>query len=337
MENLRTPELCFRDLPGYPFEPNYLDDLNGFEGLRLHYLDEGPPDSEQVFLCLHGQPTWSYLYRKMIPHFVASGGRVVAPDLFGFGKSDKPAGEAFYTFSRHRDMLLAFVDRLDLQHITLVVQDWGGLLGLTLPVAGPRRYVRLIVMNTTLGTGDVELSKGFLQWRAYANTQPDLDVAKLMARSCPQLSASEAAAYGAPFPDIRYKAGVRRFPRLVPESVDDDGAAISRAARDWWGSAWNGSSFMAIGATDPVLWLPVMKHLRSLIRGCPEPFIHPTAGHFVQEWGDEIAAKALAEFARAKESSRHHRSGDKPKFPEFAAEVAFVAEANPSNAIIILK
>jgi haloalkane dehalogenase len=298
LEILRTPAPCFDGLPGYSFHPHYVDDLTGSDGLRLHYVDAGAPDSKQVFLCLHGQPTWSYLYRKMIPHFVAAGGRVVAPDLFGFGKSDKPADEAFYSFSRHRDSLLAFVEKLDLRNITLVVQDWGGLLGLTLPMADAPRYVRLIVMNTALGTGDVALGEGFLQWRAYANSQPDLDIAKLMARSCPQLSPAEAAAYAAPYPDARYKAGVRRFPNLVPDHPDADGAALSRAARAWWGNDWNGTSFMAIGAKDPVLGPPVMRELRKLIRACPEPFVHPTAGHFVQEWGDEIAPKALAGLAR---------------------------------------
>ncbi len=279
--------------------PHFVDDLAGFDGLRAHYLDEGAHDSGQVFLCLHGQPSWSYLYRRMIPHFVAAGGRVIAPDLFGFGKSDKPSDEAFYAFTRHRDMLLAFVERLDLRNITLVVQDWGGILGLTLPIAAPARYSRLIVMNTTLGTGDVALSEGFLQWRAYANSQHDLDIARLMARSRPQLSPSEAAAYAAPFPDARYKAGVRRFPNLVPDNPDAEGAAISRAARTWWECAWRGDTFMAIGATDPVLGPAVMDQLRKHIRGCPSPLIHPTAGHFLQEWGNEIAPKALAEFTHA--------------------------------------
>ncbi len=298
MDILRTPDDCFADLPGFPFRPHYLTDLPGFEGLRAHYLDEGPRDASQTFLCLHGQPTWSYLYRKMIPHFVAAGSRVIAPDFFGFGRSDKPSDENFYSFSRHRQMLLACVETLDLKNITLVVQDWGGLLGLTLPMASPSRYQRLLVMNTGLGTGDVDLGEGFKQWRAYANSQPDLDVAKLMARSCPQLSPAEAAAYGAPFPDSRYKAGVRRFPNLVPDHPDMDGAALSREARDWWMKEWSGRSFMAVGAADPVLGPPVMKYLRSLIRGCPDPFIHSTAGHFVQEWGDEIAPLALAEFGR---------------------------------------
>jgi haloalkane dehalogenase len=298
MEVLRTPEQNFSNLPGFAFAPHYIDDLPGFDGLRMHYLDEGPTDAEQGFLCLHGQPTWSYLYRKMIPHFVAAGGRVVAPDLFGFGRSDKPVGDDFYSFTRHRQMLLTFVERMNLRNVTLVVQDWGGLLGLTLPMDAPTRYSRLLVMNTGLGTGDVSLGEGFRQWRAYANSQPDLDIAKLMARSCPGLSPAEAAAYGAPFPDVQYKAGVRRFPNLVPDNPDMDGAAISRAARDWWGTQWSGQTFMAIGATDPVLGPPVMRYLRTLIKNCPEPYVHAEAGHFVQEWGDDIAVRCLAAFSQ---------------------------------------
>lgn len=297
MDPLRTPETCFADLPGFLFAPRYLDDLSGFERLRMHYVDEGAHGGQDTFLCLHGQPTWGYLYRRMIPVFAAAGARVVGPDLFGFGRSDKPADERWYTFTRHRDALVAFVERLDLRHVTLLVQDWGGLLGLTLPMDLPRRFERLLVMNTTLGTGDVPLSEGFLAWRTWANKNPDMDIFKLMKRACPHVSDGEAAAYAAPYPDARYKAGVRRFPNLVPEHPDDEGAALSRRARDWWRNEWRGETFMAIGATDPVLGLPVMQALRKLIRGCPEPYVLPQAGHFVQEWGEEIARAALAAFA----------------------------------------
>ena len=293
MQVLRTPDARFATLPAYAFAPHYLERLPGFDGLRMHYLDEGPRGAARTFLCLHGQPTWSYLYRRMIPVFAASGARVVAPDLFGFGRSDKPAEEPWYTFTRHRDSLIAFVAALDLRGVTLVVQDWGGLLGLTLPMDLPERFDRLLVMNTTLGTGDVPLSEGFLAWRAWANKNPDMDIAKLMQRSCPHLSETEAAAYGAPFPDASYKAGVRRFPNLVPEDPDADGAAISRRARDWWQRDWRGRAFMAIGAADPVLGPPVMNALRRVVRGCPEPLVLPQAGHFAQEWGEEIARAAL--------------------------------------------
>jgi haloalkane dehalogenase/tRNA(adenine34) deaminase len=259
----------------------------------MHYVDEGPRAAAHTFLCLHGQPTWAYLYRRMIPAFVGAGARVVAPDLYGFGRSDKPRDEAWYTFTRHRDALVAFVERLDLRSITLVCQDWGGILGLTLPMDMPDRFARLLVMNTTFGTGDAPLGEGFLAWRAWSNKNPDMDVAKLLKRACPHLTDAEAAAYAAPYPDTSFKAGVRRFPNLVPDSPDADGAALSRRARDWWRTGWRGAAFMAVGATDPVLGPPVMAELRAAIRGCPEPYVHPQAGHFVQEWGEEIAERAL--------------------------------------------
>lgn len=297
IEALRTPDERFRDLPGFDFAPRYVDDLPGYEGLRVHYLDEGPPAASVVWLCLHGQPTWSYLYRRMIPSFAAAGHRVVAPDWLGFGRSDKPVDEAAYTFDFHRDMLLRLVERLDLRGVRLVVQDWGGLLGLTVPMASPERYAALLVMNTALATGDVPLGEGFLRWRAYANSQPDLDVAALMRRACPILTEAEALAYAAPFPDARYKAGVRRFPNLVAATPDADGAALARAARDWWRTQWRGRSLMAVGMQDPVLGPPVMAALRRMIHGCPEPVEVAEGGHFVQEHGEEIARRALLALA----------------------------------------
>ncbi len=293
MSALRTPDGRFAELPGFPFAPQYVEAL---DGLRMHYVDEGPRAARRTFLCLHGQPTWSYLYRRMIAPFVASGARVVAPDLYGFGRSDKPVEDAWYTFTRHRDSLVALVERLGLRDVTLVCQDWGGILGLTLPMDMPDRFARLVVMNTALGTGDAPLGEGFLAWRAWSNKNPDMDVAKLMKRACPQLGDAEAAAYAAPYPDASFKAGVRRFPNLVPDSPDADGAALSRRARDWLRNEWPGSTFMAVGATDPVLGPPVMADLRAQIRGCPEFYLHPQAGHFVQEWGEDIAERALRAF-----------------------------------------
>src|SRR5882724_815660 len=153
MDMLRTPDERFANLPGYAFAPHYVDDLRGYEGLRMHYVDEGAANAP-VALCLHGQPTWSYLYRRMIPLFLAAGHRVVAPDFLGFGRSDKPTDEATYTFDFHHETLLGLIETLDLRNIVLAVQDWGGLIGLTLPMAAPRRYLSLLVMNTALGTGD---------------------------------------------------------------------------------------------------------------------------------------------------------------------------------------
>jgi pimeloyl-ACP methyl ester carboxylesterase len=283
---LRTPDERFSALPGYAWAPRYLE----WRGLRVHYLDEGPADAP-AFLCLHGEPTWSYLYRRMLPPFLASGARVVAPDFVGFGRSDKPAEDDAYSFELHRALLLDLVERLDLRRVTLVVQDWGGL---TVPMEAPERYARLLVMNTALGTGDAPLTQGFVDWRAYVNKSPDLACGKLLKRSCPHLSDAEAAAYDAPFPDARHKAGVRRFPNLVPDRPDAPGAEISRRARDWWKNAWRGESFMAVGVKDLVLGLPVMNALRGVIHGCPEPWTHPEGGHFLQEWGDEVARAALA-------------------------------------------
>jgi haloalkane dehalogenase len=296
MEILRTPEERFANLPGFAFAPHYVENLPGYEGIRIHYLDEGPRDAKQVFLCLHGEPTWSYLYRKMIPVFMAAGHRTVAPDFIGFGRSEKPVDEGVYTFTFHREMLRRFVERLDLRNITLVCQDWGGLLGMTLPMDMPRRFARLLVMNTALATGDIPLGAGFLAWRAFVAVNPDLDVAKLMARACENLSREECAAYAAPFPDARYKAGVRRFPQMVPDNPGAEGAELSRRARRWWNTEWDGQAFMAVGMKDPVLGAPAMKYLREQIRNCPPPMELPEAGHFVQESGEEIASMALKVF-----------------------------------------
>jgi len=292
MEVLRTPEARFDGLPDYPFAPNYRNDLAGYPGLRMHYLDEDVGHS-RVALCLHGQPTWSYLYRKMIPGLAASGYRVIAPDMFGFGRSDKPVADAVYTFDFHRQSLIALIRALDLGRITLVCQDWGGLLGLTIPLEMADRFEALLVMNTALATGDRPLTKGFIDWRAWNNANPDMPVGKLMSRACPQLTPAEAAAYDAPFPDATYKAGVRRFPNLVPDNPDAGGAVISRKAREWWRAEWSGKTAMAIGMTDPVLGPVVMEDLRQTIRHCPEPIRLAAAGHFVQEWGEEALKGAL--------------------------------------------
>jgi len=297
IDALRTPDERFAALPGFAFAPHYCADLPGYEGLRLHYLDEGRQDAGEVFLCLHGQPSWSYLYRKLIPHVTAAGHRAVAPDCFGFGRSDKPVEDAVYSFDFHRRALLALIERLDLSRIVLVCQDWGGLLGLTLPLAMPERFAKLLIMNTALGTGDRPLTQGFLDWRAWCAANPDMAVAKLMARSIPILSPPEAAAYEAPFPDSRYKAGVRRFPQLVPDHPAAGGAALSRQAREWWRETWTGRTFMVIGMRDPVLGPPVMHAMAKLIRGCPPPLELGEAGHFVQEWADRFMPQALAALA----------------------------------------
>lgn len=295
IEARRTPDERFVDLPGWSYAPNYVDDLPGYETLRVAYVDEGPKDAEKVFLCLHGQPSWSYLYRKMIPVFLESGARVVAPDWLGFGRSDKPVDDAVYTYSFHRNLMLAFIERLDLKGLTLVCQDWGGILGLPIVPALADRFERLIVMNTAMPIGESP-GAGFDAWKAYNRSQPDMDVAGLMKRGAPILSDAEAAAYGAPFPDQSFKAGVRRFPELVMVEPDMDGVEVSKAARAWWATEWSGQSFMAVGAQDPVLGPNQMEALRATIKGCPPPMIIEDGGHFLQEWGEPIARAALEAF-----------------------------------------
>ncbi len=293
---LRTPEERFIDVPDFPWAPNYVEDLRDYEGLRMHLIDEGSPFSDQVFLCLHGEPTWSFLYRKMIPEFLAVGGRVVAPDFFGFGRSDKPVNDRVYTFDFHRNALIALIEQRDLRNMTLVCQDWGGLLGLTLPMHMPERFERMLIMNTALGTGTYELPDGFIAWRQFVRDTPDFPIADLMQRATPGLTGREAAAYEAPFPDARYRAGVRRFPDMVPDHQDADGAEMSRRAAQWLATEWSGDSFLAVGAQDPVLGVPVMQQLAGMIRGAPEPLVLEEAGHFVQEAGAEVAAAAIEHF-----------------------------------------
>ena len=305
---LRTPDDRFSNLPRWPYEARDIEGLPGYGGLRMHYVDEGPADADVTFLCIHGEPSWAYLFRKMIPVFTGAGKsgkkhRAVAVDMFGFGRSDKLVDDATYTYHFHRNSLLAFVETFDLKNVCLVVQDWGGLLGLTLPMAAPERYTRLIVMNTGLPGGE-EAPEGFAMWRAFNRSQPDLDVGALMKRATPILTEAEQAAYGAPFPDQSYKGGVRRFPELVmlKEKGKDltpaskEGVETSLAARKFWSTEWSGDSFMAIGCQDPVLGPSAMHGLRKMIRNCPEPMEVADAGHFVQEWGAPIAEAALKKF-----------------------------------------
>jgi pimeloyl-ACP methyl ester carboxylesterase len=203
--------------------------------------------------------------------------------------------DAVYTFSFHRGMLLRFIEALDLRRVTLVVQDWGGLLGLTLPMEYPERIDRLIVMNTGLGVGR-SLGPGFDAWKAFVASKPDFDIAAMMKRSVPALSDAEAAAYAAPYPDARYRAGVRRFPAIVPVTPDMDGVDSSLRAAEFFREKWQGRTFMAIGMQDPVLGAPVMQALAKTIRNCPVPLELPEAGHFVQEHGRVVAERALAAF-----------------------------------------
>ncbi|MDD9729245.1 haloalkane dehalogenase [Mameliella sp. AT18] len=294
---IRTPDACFADLPDFPWQPRYRDDLAGYEGLRMARIDEGPEDADRVFLCLHGQPAWSFLYRHMIPVFLDTGARVVAPDLYGFGRSDKPVDDGTYTFNFHRQSLVALIEALDLRRITLVVQDWGGILGLTIPPDMADRFDRLLVMDTVLGLGGGS-TDGFDAWRRMHGEHPDYDMAALFMEYVPGMSDKVAAAYAAPFPDARYRAGARRFPFLVMTDPDMEGVEISRRAARWWSSEFRGDSFMAVGEEDKLIPPWLMKRMHEILGITRPPLKLSEAGHFVQEThGADVARAALAAWA----------------------------------------
>ena len=233
MKSLRTPDERFAGLDGYPFAPNYVD-IDDTEGgtLRVHYLDEGPVGGP-VVLAMHGEPSWSYLYRKMLPPMVAAGLRVIAPDLIGFGKSDKPTEKSDYTYARHVAwMQAAILDHLDdLHDATLFGQDWGGLVGLRLVAENPDRFARVVIGNTGLPTGEQRLSDAFMAWQKFSQTSDVFDIGFLVqSATITELTEAEVAAYDAPFPDDSYKAGARIFPSLVPTSPDDPAADANREA-----------------------------------------------------------------------------------------------------------
>ncbi len=228
MDVLRTPDERFTNLPGYPFEPHYVE----VDGLRVHYVDEGPAEAAPV-LMLHGEPSWSYLYRKMIPVIVAAGHRAVAPDLIGFGRSDKIAPRTEYTYQRHVDWMRGFLEATDLRNITLVCQDWGSLIGLRLLAENTDRFSRAVVANGFLPTGDSPPGDAFLAWQNFSQTTPDFHVGSIINMgTASELSDDVIAAYDAPFPDDSYKEGARQFPLLVPTSPDDPAAPANRAAWD---------------------------------------------------------------------------------------------------------
>ncbi|HVT35796.1 MAG TPA: haloalkane dehalogenase [Nevskiaceae bacterium] len=288
MKILRTPDQRFAGLPGYPYAPHYAQ----LGELRMHYVDEGPRDGA-VVLMLHGEPSWSYLYRRMIPPFVAAGYRVLAPALIGFGKSDKPSRMADYSYQRHVDWLLAWIEQLDLTNVTLIVQDWGSLLGLRIAALHGARFSRIVVANGFLPTG-TGASKGFRRWRAFATWSPWFPIGRIVGWGClSKLSPEVIAAYDAPFPSAKYKAGARAFPRLVPMEPDNVAVPENRKAWDALG-LWNKPFLTVFGKRDPILGRsdkPLQEHVPGA-RGQPHRRIN--GSHFVQEdCGEELAQIVL--------------------------------------------
>jgi haloalkane dehalogenase len=336
MECLRTPDERFASLPGYPYSPNYVEVADPDGGsLRMHYLDEGPSTGE-VILCLHGQPTWSYLYRKMIPLLVARGFRVVAPDFIGFGRSDKPASRDDYTYANHVGWLQALLKNLDLKDITLVCQDWGGLIGLRAATRTPERFARIVAANTGLpdaqgvagddvarisnamrahyeslpvhnnpmemGTAMIsdDSGMGFLHWVKFCAETPVLRVSDVIQFSCGgALSEAEAAAYDAPFPDDSYLSGARQFPSLVPIMPDNPAIPANRRAWEVF-SGWNKPFLTAFTDSDPVTAGAHVRFQKSVPGARNQAHVTiKGAGHFVQEQAPGELSAAVIEFVHA--------------------------------------
>ena len=298
MKTLRTPDQRFADLPGYPFAPHYAEVSDGEGGsLRVHYLDEGPSDAAPVLL-MHGEPSWSYLYRHMIPVLAGAGHRVIAPDLVGFGRSDKPAGTGDYTYARHVAWMSELVtDRLDLRDITFFGQDWGGLVGLRVVAGAPERFARVVVGNTGLPTGKGQPSEAFLQWQRFSQTAEQFPVGMIISGGCrTDLAPEVIAAYDAPFPDDSYKAGARIFPSLVPTSPDDPASADNAAAWEVL-SRFDRPFLCAFSDSDPVTAggdAPFKAKIPGA-QGQPHTTIEG-GGHFLQEDCGPALAQVILDF-----------------------------------------
>ncbi len=292
---LRTPEERFAELPDFPYAPHYVE----LPDLRVHYIEAGLPDAAPVVL-MHGEPSWSFLYRKMIPVIVAAGYRVVAPDLVGFGRSDKPVERSAYTYQRHVDWMWSTLDSLGLDHMTLVGQDWGGLIGLRLVAEHPERFLRVVAANTGLPTGDQPPGRAFLAWKQFSQRGETLDIGGVLRSGCRNpLSPAVVSAYEAPFPDDRYKAGARQFPLLVPSTPDDPAAEANRQA---WQvlKGWSKPFLTAFSDGDPVTH-GADSYFQEQIPGArgQNHRVLAGAGHFLQEDQGEELARIVVEFVQS--------------------------------------
>lgn len=297
MKVLRTPEERFGGLPDFPYEPHYLMVPDGEGGrLRIHYVDEGPKDAEPV-LMMHGEPSWSFLYRKMIPIFLQAGYRTVAPDLVGFGRSDKPALRGDYTFNRHVGWMQSWLEQVDLKRITLVCQDWGGLIGLRLLASRPEQFARVVVANTGLPTGDFPVSGAFLQWRKFSIEIPEFNAGAIVNMGTfSDLPEEILEAYNAPFPDETYKEGARIFPSLVPIAPDDPAAPANRRAWEVL-SKFEKPFLTAFSDGDPITrgGEQVFQKRVPGAQGQPHTVIK-SGGHFLQEDRGEEFARVINDF-----------------------------------------
>jgi haloalkane dehalogenase len=286
----RTADERFHGLPGYDYEPHWHD----ADGLRLHYLDEGSGDP---VVCFHGEPTWAYLYRHMLPVLTAAGHRVVCPDYPGFGRSDKPTDRRWYSYDRHVEYVSALLGSLDLREATVVVQDWGGPIGLRWAVENADRVARLVILNTGLFTGRV--SKGFMAWRDFAERNPDLPVGfVLQGATTSELPDEVLAAYEAPFPNAESKAGAAQFPLIVPISDESEGAAAMRAVADEL-ARWERPVLVAFSDSDPVFPYPrAGQFFCDLIPGAGDQVMIEGAAHFLQEDRGEAIAERIVRFTR---------------------------------------
>jgi len=300
MQVLRTPDKQFVGLPDFPFEPHYVDLDTGDGGqLRMHYLDEGPADGETVLL-LHGEPSWSYLYRRMIPVLADAGLRAVALDLVGFGRSDKPAHRDDYSYQRHVDWTWAALCAIGLDALTLVCQDWGGLIGLRLVGEHPDRFARVVAANTFLPTGDHHPGDAFRAWQRYSQETPQFQAGQIVNGGCvTDLTDAVTAAYDAPFPDGSYQQGARQFPMLVPTAPDDPAAPANRAAWEAL-SRFDRPFLCAFSDSDPITG-GADAILRAHIPGADDraPVTITEAGHFLQEDRGEELARVVVQFVQA--------------------------------------
>ncbi|MFN0177457.1 MAG: haloalkane dehalogenase [Gemmatimonadales bacterium] len=293
MSVLRTPDERFANLPGFPFPPHYV----GVDGLRVHYLDEGPQGGPPVLL-LHGEPSWSYLYRKMIPPLVQAGCRVIAPDLIGFGRSDKLSDRADYSYAFHVKTMKTFITTLELSDLSLFGQDWGGLIGLRAVAELPDRFARVAVGNTGLPDGKMPINPAFFQWRDYSQATAEFKAGRIVHKGTVHgLSAEEQVAYDAPFPDPSYQAGARAFPMLVPTSPEDPAVPANLAAWDVL-RAWRKPFLTTFSDRDPIMAGGEQIFQRRIPGAAGQPHVTVReAGHFLQEDQGEALARVLADFA----------------------------------------